>query len=96
MRHYNIIRVSDQHISIDETHLQLYRIQFDACLVSGAFVTGVCDFTPYLKHVPHYIFEKALVKHRHIVQKLLSEYSNSNSHHAILSNFTHVLVCLAF
>lgn len=95
LRRYNRIRlVSDQHINIDDLHPQLGIIGVEPALITMTFVTGGCDFKPYLKHIPQAVFVVIIIKYSFILQKVWCITSESQSDND--SIFTHVLVSVSF
>lgn len=99
LRHFNVVhRVADQYIYIDILHDKLEKIGLLSDLVTRAFITGGCDFVPFLKHVAQRTFAKVIVHYGKFLTSIYSLLLQDEGYQISGSTctFTELLVCLAF
>lgn len=88
-------RVSDQHIYLDSLYDILKECQIESSSVRRAFITGGCDFQPYIKTVQQHMLAFVVFRHR----VLFKIFQSAIDDPAIMYDrwvLTIVIICLSY
>lgn len=96
--HKIVHRVSDQYIYLDALDSQLNSVKIHPSFVTRCFITGGCDFNPYLKHVPQCTFARVAVNHGTWLCALIEEQrvDDTSCSENMSTSVTILLICLSF